>query len=62
MPNIVNTLLDLPENDDSMDCPECEDGQDEFGDCWYCGGDGVISEREYKEKISVELEDFNANN
>ena len=59
---ITNTLLDLPENDDSMDCPECDDGQDEFNDdCWYCGGAGVISEREYKEKVSVEQADFRAN-
>lgn len=62
MTKLTNTLLDLPENDDTMDCPECDNGIGEFGDeCWYCGGASVISEREYKELIQTEQDDFKAN-
>ena len=63
MPKITNTLLSLPENDDSMDCPECTNGIEDDGYvCYYCNGAGVVSEREYNEQIRTELDDFNANN
>lgn len=54
--------IEAPYNSDEVPCIECDNGQDEFGNCWYCGGKGVVSEREYKERIKTEIEDFNANN
>lgn len=62
MTNIVNTLLDLPENDDSMDC-ECDNGIDrDQNACYYCNGTGVVSEREYKHLKELEQQEFNVNN
>lgn len=53
---------DAPYNDDSIPCPECKDGKDEFNDdCWWCGGEGVISERKYKEQVKIMQEEFKAN-
>ena len=63
MTEFKSALIDLPENDDSVTCPECDDGTDRDGrECIYCDGIGVVSEREYKEQIRVEQEDFDCNN
>ncbi|KKL95759.1 hypothetical protein LCGC14_1851350 [marine sediment metagenome] len=58
---ITNTLLNLPENDDSMDC-ECDNGIDRDGyECTYCEGIGTISEREYQQIKRAEQDDYNSN-
>ena len=63
MSKLTNTLLSLLEDDDTIDCPGCDNGKDKYGaDCTYCSGVGLISEREYKDQINTETEDFNANN
>ncbi len=62
MPKITNTLLDLPENDDSMDCPDCLHSSgilaDGFGtECSTCDGEGVVSERHYNDIKSLERDE-----
>lgn len=53
---------DAPYNDDTIDCPECEDGEDKNGkECTYCEGEGVISEREYQQIKRAEQDDYNSN-
>jgi len=49
---------DAPYNDDTIDCVECEDGLDrDSNKCYYCNGDGVVSEREYNDIKSLERDE-----
>ena len=58
MEKFKSALIDLPENDDSITCPECDDGLDRDGNvCFYCDGIGVISERYYNDMKSLEREE-----
>ncbi len=53
-----STLIDLPENDDTIDCPECNNGTDRDGqECYYCEGLSVISEYHYNDIKSLEREE-----
>lgn len=62
MAKITNTLLDLPENDDTIDCSECDNGSDRDGqECYYCDGKSIVSEREYNHIKELEQQEFNAN-
>lgn len=45
-------------DDDTIDCPECNEGAIE---CHYCDGAGVLSERHYKDIKSQEREETEAN-
>lgn len=60
MTEFKSTLIDLPENDDTMDCLECDNGLDRDGElCFYCNGIGVISEYSYKDIKSLERDESN---
>jgi hypothetical protein len=49
------------EESDEIDC-ECENGLDRDGNiCYYCNGEGVVSEREYKHTKELEQQEFNVN-
>ena len=50
MTEFKSALISLPENDDTMDCPECDNGVDRDNElCYYCNGIGVISEYSYND-------------
>ena len=58
MEKFKSALIDLPENDDSITCPECDNGADSFScECTYCDGIGVISERYYNDIKSLERDE-----
>lgn len=63
MDEFKSTLIDLPENDDTIECPECDDGIDSDGldrdghQCYYCDGKGVVSERHYNDIKSLERDE-----
>jgi len=57
MTEFKSALIDLPENDDTMDC-ECDNGIDRDGiECYYCDGLGIISERHYNDIKSLERDE-----
>ena len=58
MKKFKSALIDLPENDDSVTCPECDDGTDRDGrECIYCDGIGVVSEYHYNDIKSLERDE-----
>ena len=58
MTDFKSGLIDLPENDDTILCSECDNGTDRDGiECYYCNGIGVISERYYNDIKSLEREE-----
>ena len=58
MTEFKSSLIDLPENDDEIFCPECEDGLDRDNElCYYCNGIGVISEYSYNDIKSLERDE-----
>ena len=53
-----SALIDLPENDDTMLCSECDNGTDRDGiECYYCEGKGIVSERYYNDIKSLERDE-----
>ena len=58
MEKFKSALLSLPENDDTMECPECDEGLDRDNKlCYYCNGIGVISEYSYNDIKSLERDE-----
>ena len=58
MEKFKSTLIDLPENDDSISCPECDEGLDRDNfECYCCDGIGVVSEYHYNDIKSLERDE-----